>query len=597
MKSLPVRSLVLLCALAASAGGALLHCAAPTEEDEPLSEDEITGVNNKLGLGLRYDAKAGSVQATLKKDLRDGERLLVRVRRGKLTLTSQRQLDCKAMAAEVAPVRPLPLRDAAGKTVYQGPKVERSVVDLMHLFDDARWADNSMPIADREEMKRLGPDPIVEACIMKGDTVRAKLQTNLAYAWDQGTKAAGAARALGQGSLRFTNTDGGLVGEGGADDAAAPEADAGAPEGEDAGAAGPRITEQNVTSQIEYGELCVQELGEIPFFKKLGPGKYDTFDCRDLVGTNAEGVTGPIPGVEGATIPARIDGVVQDKCSPGRELGLDDESYGCLDKADHGMYLASGETQPGPMVVTAKNEQGSHWLLLCRKVSDDGNGMMKTKVFNDIAMIGHNPRTGRTCFFQNSIGSGRDGAHVPHPADVDKSTTVWSSNVQSYCSGKCHAADPFVHSPWIDGAKRANGKPIVPKMGELSDFLVSNAEAPYNIVAADHLGFSIPKQLVNDEVGACNNCHRLAGDMVGRFSEWATGTGDTYYNRITDFGKKFENSHWMPPRLDGLDESNWATSKYGRALDVIKKCASNASDPICLWADSPRGAFANPAPR
>ena len=104
--------------------------------------------------------------------------------------------------------------------------------------------------------------------------------------------------------------------------------------------------------------------------------------------------------------------------------------------------------------------------------------MTKTKTFNDMAMIGHNPKTGRTCFFQNSIGSGKDGSKVPHPADVEKSTTVWSSYVQNYCSGTCHAESAFVHSPWIDGAKRANGKPIVPKMGEHPDFLISDLSAP-----------------------------------------------------------------------------------------------------------------------
>ncbi|MCA9591123.1 MAG: hypothetical protein KC657_37755 [Myxococcales bacterium] len=601
MNSSASRSIALLLALAAAAGGALVHCAAPAQEEEELTEDEITGVNNKLGLGLRFDEKSGAVQATLKKDLREGEQLFVRVRRGKLTLKSQKELDCKALATQVAPVQALGKREVTGKTVYQGPKVDRSVFDLVHLFDDARWADNSIPAATRDEVKQLGPDPIVEACIIRGNTVRAKLQTNLVYAWDQGTKDVQVAKALGGGgSLRFMNGDGGLEGDGGE-----PDPDAGAPEGEsDGGLEGggnnggaPRITEDNVSSQIEYGQLCVEQLGEIPFFKKLGPGKYDTFDCRDLVGTNEEGVTGPIPGVEGAGIPAMVDGVQQTKCSPGQELGMDDESYGCLDKADHGMYLATGKTQPGPMVVTAKNDQGTHWLLLCRKVSDDGNGMMKTKTFNDVAMIGHNPATGRTCFFQNSIGTGRDGAHVPHPADVEKSTSMWSSSVQSYCSGSCHASDPFVHSPWIDGAKRANGKPIVPKMGELSDFLVSNAEAPYSIIGADKLGFKLPKQLVSDEVGACSNCHRLSGNTLGKFANWATGTGDDYYANITEFGKQFNNSHWMPPRLDGLTADNWATSKYGRALEVMKTCSSNENDPLCIWADVPRGRFVNPTPR
>ena len=140
--------------------------------------------------------------------------------------------------------------------------------------------------------------------------------------------------------------------------------------------------------------------------------------------------------------------------------------------------------------------------------------------------------------------------------------------MQNYCSGTCHAESAFVHSPWIDGAKRANGKPIVPKAGEHPDFLISDLSAPYNIVAADKLGFAIPKQLVSDEVGACNNCHRLAGGTLKNFAHWSTGTGDDYFSNITESGKKFEASHWMPPRKDGITEATWDASKYGQALEV-----------------------------
>jgi hypothetical protein len=592
-----LRSLGLVTALAFAAGSAFIHCAAPEEEEKELSEDEITGVNNALGLGLRYEEKTGRVQASLKSGLRDGEQLFIRVRRGKITVTSQKQLDCKDLT-KASPLSGSGERDGTGKVLFQGPKVDKAIFDLVNVYDDPNWATGNVPQSLKDDLKKNGPDPIVEACILKGDKVRAKLQTNLAYAWDQSTKAERTTSSRSHG-IHLAGNDAGLEGEGGVDDGGA-AGDAG--ESADGGDAdggnvtpGRAIDETNVSSQIEYGELCVQELGEIPFFKKRGPGKYDTFDCRNLVGMDGDTVTGPIEGVEGATIPTMVDGVQQTKCSPGRELGPDSESYGCMDKADHGMFLATGETQPGAMVVTAKNEKGSHWLLLCRKVADDGQGMMKTTIFNDMAMIGTNPKTGRTCFFQNSIGQGRDGKHVTHPADVEKSTAVWSSRVQAYCTGSCHAESAFTHSPWIDGAKRANGKPIIPKIGEHPDFLVSDLSAPYNIVAGDKLNFKLPKQLVSDEVGACNNCHRLAGNTLKDFANWSTGTGDDYFSNITDFGKKFENSHWMPPRKDGLTDANWATSKYGKALEFMKKCSDNESDPACIWADIPRGAYNNPA--
>lgn len=571
LRNLPqmgLRTFGLFAALGAAAASSLINCAAPQADDgTPPAADEAIGVDNKFGLGLRYDEATGTVQATLKEELASGERIYVRVRRGTTDLTSQAEVDCAAIATEGNALTS-GKRDATGKLVFQGPAVDKSIVDLLHVYDDPRWATGDVEQALKDDLKAHGAVPIVEACKMKGDKFSAKLQVNLAYAWDQGTLDDSTANATKNVRIRS---------------------------GEDAGAPPSGLNEATVRSQIEYGQLCVNELGEIPFFKKNGAGKYDTFDCRNLVGTTPTGVTGPIAGVEGAMIPVTVDGQPQSKCSPGKELGPDNESYGCMDKADHGMFLATGDVQPGPMVVTAKNDQGTHWLLLCRKVSDDGKGMTKSTMFNDMAMIGHNPRTGRTCFFQNAIGTGRDGAHVPHPADVEKSTSVWSTSVQSYCSGQCHSADAFVHSPWIDGAKRSDGTTVVPKMGENADFAISQIDAPYSIIAADNLGFQIPKQLVSDEVGACNNCHRLAGNTNGNFANWSTGTGDEYYSKITDTGKAFEASHWMPPRLEGVTAANWDASKFGDAVKFMQKCASNSSDPSCIWADVPRGQFNNPS--
>jgi cytochrome c553 len=590
MKLAGTRSVVALFLSVVSAGtaAALINCAAPGEEDVAPSEEAVTGVNNALGLGLRFDDRSGTLQATLKKELAPGERLYLRVRRGKLSLTSQKDLLCTDLAAAGA-VRNSGSIELTGKTVYQGPKVDPSVIALLHLFDDPQWATGDVSAAQLADAKN--PDPIVEACVMKGTQVRAKLQTNLAYAWDQGVKEAANLKTASSGRVHLTSNDAGLESDGEVAVDGGGAEDAGQGPGEPVVVPPP---EETVNSQITYGQLCVDELGEIPFFNKLANGSYDTFDCRDWVGTNAAGPTGPMPGVETSRIPVTVDGVAQENCSPGKELGPDSSSYSCMDKADHGMFLATGGVQPGPTVVTAKNDRGTEWVLLCRKVADDGRGMMKSKRFNDIAMIGHNPGTGRTCFFQNAIGSGKDGEHVSHPADVEKSTHIWASGVPSYCSGSCHAADPFVHSPWIDGAKRSNGKSIVPKLGELTDFPISNPEAPYSIIAADRLGFSIPKQLVSDEVGACTNCHRVAGNTGRDFARWATGTGDEYYGKITDLGKTFAQSHWMPLRLDGMSEQTWATSRYGKAMEVIETCAKNAADPRCIWADVPRGRFDNP---
>jgi hypothetical protein len=98
------RSFGLLLALA-SAGTApfLVNCAGPDEYEDEESEGALTGVDNKLGLGLAYDAKAGSVTATLKDSLKPGEQLRIRVRRGKPELGDEAKLDCN----EISEARPI----------------------------------------------------------------------------------------------------------------------------------------------------------------------------------------------------------------------------------------------------------------------------------------------------------------------------------------------------------------------------------------------------------------------------------------------------------------------------------------------------------
>jgi hypothetical protein len=584
MNTSRLRSFSLFAALlGASSSAFFLHCGSDDGGSADEASEDITGVNNSLGLGLRYDEKDSRVYASLKKNLQSGEKLLMRVRPGKLSRSSQKELKCSDLT-QVTPRADVPETSAKGRILYRGPVVDRKVIELMTLHDDPRWGEGTIP-AELLAKASYGPHAIVEACVLDGaGAVRAKLQTHLGYAWDQATfegdlktKSAG---------LRIQSGDAGVSGE----DGSTGTADGGAVDAGGGGNEAPSRLEEGTfrASQTEYAQLCVQELGEIPFFPKLADGRYETFDCRDFVASKGEGGTQQIPNLEASIIPVRRNGAEVTKCDPGSELGMEQHDYDCLQDTDEGMYLASGGVQPGPTVSTAMNNKGTHWVLLCRKISDDGNGMMKSKTFNDIAMIGHNPKTGKTCFFQNDINNGRDGAHVPHPADKTQSTHVWSADVQSYCSGSCHAADPFTHSRWIDGALRANGSPIVPKMGEHKDFPISQNDRPYYVVNMDAQGFSIPKELLSEDAAPCATCHRLSGDsMLGNFSQWSTGTGEVFMNQRSAKGKEFEHSHWMPIRLTGLTQATFDSGEWGRALKAIAACRSNPSS--CEWGDIPRG--------
>ena len=229
-------------------------------------------------------------------------------------------------------------------------------------------------------------------------------------------------------------------------------------------------------------------------------------------------------------------------------------------------------------MTSSANEQGTEWVLLCRKAKQEEGA------YNDIAMIGHNPYTGKTCFFQNALYSRTDGRNVPHPGDrvesqdsPQQSATLWSGIHGGLGSGiqcaKCHDSDAFIHTPWIDQAVNQAGDPVVPKMGIDEDFALGYADAPYTIVNTQGQGWTMPRQLISPEAAACTNCHRIGdGEWTDGWIDRLVGE-DTAWTRITTAEyQKFPHVFWMPPDVDGLDAATWADSDFGRAVKFIQNC-------------------------
>jgi len=309
--------------------------------------------------------------------------------------------------------------------------------------------------------------------------------------------------------------------------------------------------EMMINSAQEYGVRCVGELGEIPFFEKNGEWDYGTYNCLDST---------PIP----MTVTSASGSV--------------DRPDGTVSVCDKPQYIYS-LCEQGPRVASRINDQGTRWVLLCRK----SIGGLSSDQYNDIAMVGHNPFTGKACFFQNALYQKKDGGHVPHPADRAKSANLWSGVHGGLGSGiqctECHDADAFIHSPWIDGAKNANGTSVVPKMGEDPDYVIGANDMPYAIVNGRGQGWRFIESLTDTRAGACTRCHRMGEG--GRWQSWVSRidqTDSSWENIVTAEYKKFEKSHWMPLDLTGLDASNWASSDFGQALSFIKTCARGSTD-------------------
>jgi hypothetical protein len=312
-----------------------------------------------------------------------------------------------------------------------------------------------------------------------------------------------------------------------------------------------------INSAQEYGVRCVGELGEIPFFEKQGELDYTTYNCLDST---------PIPMTvtNGGSVD-RPDGVVSE--------------------CDKPQYIYS-LCEQGPRVASRINEQGTRWVLLCRK----SEGGLDSSTYNDIAMVGHNPFTGKACFFQNALYQKKDGAKIPHPADREKSANLWSGVHGGLGRGiqctKCHDADAFIHSPWIDGAKNPNGTSVVPKMGEDPDYPIGANDMAYKIVNGRGQGWTFVKHVVDPRAAACTSCHRMGGPSSEWSGSWLArleSTDGAWNGIVTDHGRATENARWMPPQQ--VDEARWA--EFQAAIDFLQTCTSGSD---CQVEDVPTAA-------
>ena len=516
-----------------------------------------------VAVGVGYDDSSQRVLALLDRPLAKGETLHMRLRGGDFG-----ELNCKSEFDGIRRIDGNKVKNHE-QSAYAGDEVDPTLFDPVM---DESWfnVDEATP----EMLAALeAADQIIDICVMKDDKVVRQAEFTLQQALDK----------IGK--------DGKYDGEGG-----------------------------RVNSVEAYAEICTESelLGEIPFFPPVldesgNPveGDYHTYNCLNAV---------PIPmAVTGE------DGVTR---FPADE---DHEGVSNGGECDAPMHLDShcernavpGESN-GPRVISATNEQGTHWVLLCRKTPHEEGQ------FNDMAMIGHNPINGKTCFFQNGLNVRTDGVHVAHPGDTVSSDEsplranhTWRGIHGGLGSGiectDCHDADPFVHTPFIDAAvwpddhpevtgeaalvwesrgfppeeedrveykpvsvdRRKAGASVVPKMGEDDDFYLGNNASPFTVVNMEGQGWEMAPHLVNDKVAACTSCHRMAG---GRWNDSWLRRQDledpSYTAAMTEHGKKFENRIWMPPAEnlaeEGIfDEEDFDNHPFREAIDFLQMCGDS----------------------
>lgn len=497
--------------------------------------------NQTLQSSLGYDEGNGQLVVIFNRDLKGGEQLHARVR----SLAEGDSLDCDTMASSIPT-----MSEGRGNGVYGGPSVEPNV------FKNPTTPDSLLGETPEAFQERQRNTFFVDVCVQANGKNTHQARYDVRQALDR----------LGSGGKFDVNDDG-----------------------------------VRIVSNQAYAEACINEMGDIPFWgERIGDDKaldWNTIDCTEI-GTP---IPSTIDGVPQSTKTAECDNpqTIYSHCEPDARTGVN-----------------------GPRVAHARNEQGTHWVLLCRKSHTEIGR------YEDMAMIGHNPFTGQTCFFQNQLPAGEtprpsnDATRIPHPADnisSEASPETWSSlwggveggigpNGGIQCQG-CHSTDPFIHTPWIDAAVDERGNPIVPKMGYNPDF-VEGYNGPYKLLDAQDQGWREPKILVSEEAQSCTSCHRIALDqwsasnsITARNNEdggcvfctqapWLNRLEqeDSSWERlVTESHKKFDKSFWMPPNAaEVLNRELWDTSDFKKAMDFIRMCGNEPTNPACIWEELPK---------
>lgn len=216
--------------------------------------------------------------------------------------------------------------------------------------------------------------------------------------------------------------------------------------------------------------------------------------------------------------------------------------------------------------------------------------------FEDVAIIQHNRVTGETCWFQSlaPLGEAKDARRVPPPDEAtlppgtpsyaERSESFWLSPTEAARRDcvKCHDSDPWVHTPYIDEARRPDGTPVV-----YSGIKNETHRGLYSIVGSRHFPeWTMPRGINVAPVGAggvsCTSCHALGNRET--CARWiAHSIGRVYPPNLSSYGQgNFVLSHWMPPPSGNLTNTTaWNQAGWGQAAERLLACCNNPNAAGC----------------
>lgn len=298
------------------------------------------------------------------------------------------------------------------------------------------------------------------------------------------------------------------------------------------------------TAVQAHAAECAAELGP--------PPAWDVAEDTREVPVTVEGV---LLSIEAWTPDATCDrpDLLRRSCMPGTRVGR-----------------RTGTTTDG------RDDPDVVWMLTLRQAEPDPS--LTPGWFDDVALIGHRASTGATCFFQAFPTA--EVTAVPSPLDAPEAELAWEdpSTVAAADCVRCHGADPWLHSPWIDQLRDPDDaeRPYVP--------VGATVDGPYWVVGAAFAGWAGSMETVRPDDNACVACHRVGlREACERLVPYATGRGGGL--PLSAAGATFPLSHWMPPSPHA-DADAWSDAWQHHVTDLLDCCRA-PSDARCNRAPLP----------
>jgi hypothetical protein len=245
--------------------------------------------------------------------------------------------------------------------------------------------------------------------------------------------------------------------------------------------------------------------------------------------------------------------------------------------------LLTGSCRPGSRLGRLEHDDVVvQWI--CRDVALDVDG---SALFHDVAVIGHNVRTGATCFWDD-VDDVTHEDDLPRldlaeatSAELERHLAVFDLVDPDVCT-KCHDHDPFVYTPYLAST------------GWVS---VAQGKGPYSTVSLDVLPAAVDaSHLVSDAAAPCLACHRLgSNNTCGRFAGDAMGSNkEGYYEaEVREAAEPGSPhwllAHWMPTESLAIADYDAWVATFGAAREhILGCCASPGIDSDeCRWAPVP----------